>query len=389
MRIAFFISGFPIQGYLRDMLECLVKNGHKVDLYKTSTKYNLDTADLNTFSISINEIIGHDIFYRFLRLLDRRIFLLTSWMPNLSTKLLSIRFRRSIKNNKYDIFIGVEKIGLIIAWILNRRIETPYIYYSLELYIDDHDEINNFNYLRKSEIKANKHALATIIQDHLRAKALEIANKLTSHHFIYLPIGASEPLAKLPYKARTFRENILLDRFVILFVGILTFHRRIDELIPIAEALQDNEHLYLHGPSFLSIEQFKSTQNLTISQKTLSEDELYALVESSDIGVALYRDEPINDRLTAFSSHKIALYLKYAKPIIVPRNESYKELMGLYECGEMINNITDLPEAVRKIRHNYEHYSRQAILAFNHLYNLATRVPKAFEIIEHLIKVEH
>lgn len=385
MKIAVFISGFPVQAYLRDLLNIWVKEGHKVDLYKTAHRINTDTVDLLAWSVPVLEVETRDGFFRLLKALDRHLFSIIPGMPSLALPILTSRFARRLNGVVYDLFMGVEKVGLIVASALGKKMGISYIYYSLELYVEDHPYLTQLGYLRRAEQYANAGALATIIQDQRRAKVLEVANRLQGHNFIYLPVGVAEIQLANSYDADLDAMKIPTGQFIILFVGILTKQRRIQELIKIADILGEDEYLLLHGPDFQIDTIYNSGKKVLVSKTYLSEEKLDALVEKSGIGIALYFNHPLNERLTAFSSHKIALYLKHGKPIIVQKNESYEDLMTLYPCGEMIDNIEDLPAAVKKIRADYQFYSRQAVLAFNDFYNLKNNAPRVIQLIERLM----
>lgn len=384
MKIAVIISGFPIQGYLRDLIDCFTTRGHEVTLFKTVHRESLDTVDFTSLSISVQTVEARDRLFRWLRAGDKKLATLIPIIPSMSMALLSLRFERYIQKSAYDLIIGVEKMGLIIAAALEKKRHIPYIYYSLELYVEDHPSIAQYKYLRRPERSANAGALLTIIQDERRTKVLATANNLREHRFIYLPVGVIGPVVRDERK----RSGMSLGRVMILYVGLLTKHRRIEELIQITDELGEDEYLYLQGPNFTSAIEYNSQKKLIVSKATLPEEELLALVAASDIGIALYFNEPANDRLTAFSSHKIALYLKYGKPIIVPKNESYEDLMNLYPCGEMIDNISEIPAAVKKIIRHYDSYSRQAFLAFDHFYNLSLNAPRIIDAIEQLMRLD-
>lgn len=389
MNIALIISGFPIQGYLRDLIDSLTQRGHEVVLYKTGHRENTDTTDLDAFPVPVRTIEARGKLYRWLRAADKVLASIHPSLPGFSVSLLSLKFSRCLQNNGVDLFIGVEKTGLIIAAALAKKRGKPYAYYSLELYVENHPNIAQYHYLRRLESEANARALFTLIQDARRAGVLADANKLHEHRFIYLPIGITGPaVSALPDVNAENRNGKWADKIKILYVGMLSSHRRIDELIQIADALDDDAYLHLHGPNFFSNSESRSKNNLVISKATLPEKELLTLVANSDIGVALYYNEPLNDRLTAFSSHKIALYLKYGKPIIVPRNESYEDLMTLYRCGEMIDDISEIPAAVKKITRQYDNYSSQALLAFDRFYNISLNAPRIIDAIEQLMKLD-
>jgi hypothetical protein len=94
----------------------------------------------------------------------------------------------------YKCFIGIEKKGLIWAGLLNReyKYHIPYLYYSLELYIEDHpirftDKF--FPRLRKLEKRFHREAAATIIQDSMRAKVLFESNHIEKQPVILVPVS--------------------------------------------------------------------------------------------------------------------------------------------------------------------------------------------------------
>ena len=84
-----------------------------------------------------------------------------------------------------------------------------------------------------------------------------------------------------------------------------------------------------------------------------SSENIPKIVSSAYIGVAYYGDATVNDRLTAFSSEKIAHYMQCGLPVIAHRNESYELLMQQHHCGEMVDHIRQLSRTTAAYDHFY------------------------------------
>jgi hypothetical protein len=122
-----------------------------------------------------------------------------------------------------------------------------------------------------------------------------------------------------------------------------------------------------------------------ITTDLLPEDALARFVREFDIGLALYSTTNINDRITAFSSQKIASYFSENKPIITFRSESYEALFAEYACGVMLSSLGELPQAVDRIMSNYSMYTSEAKRAFAEVYNLNNYWTSLVEFLSSLV----
>ena len=70
-----------------------------------------------------------------------------------------------------------------------------------------------------------------------------------------------------------------------------------------------------------------------ISTDFVAEDKIDLLIRSSDIGLCWYSSHDDNNKHTAFSSEKIALFLRNGIPILTNFSETYAELYTKFNCG--------------------------------------------------------
>jgi glycosyltransferase involved in cell wall biosynthesis len=146
------------------------------------------------------------------------------------------------------------------------------------------------------------------------------------------------------------------------------------KLIRAAAALPPELALHLHGPVYDTptrrLIEGPLPPNVRCTTHVVPESELPRLLAGADVGLALYRCENANDRLTAYSSQKVALYLRAGLPIMTFRNDTYAELFSRFRCGEMVDDLGELGAAARRILDDYPAYSAAACAAFADIYHL-------------------
>jgi len=123
-----------------------------------------------------------------------------------------------------------------------------------------------------------------------------------------------------------------------------------------------------------------------LSTELVPDSQVPEIVASATIGICLYRDTCANDRLTAFSSEKVALYLRAGLPLIAPDNESYRGLMTSYPCGVLIRDMKEIPQAVERIMERYSFYRNNALSAYSNLYEYGKNIGS---VTSYLRKLEH
>lgn len=374
MRICVVQIDWALQGYTRDLVNGLLSAGNEVFFVvnRRSLQNYIDTKTINC-AVSIIEDGGP----------------IRSQVQNYRVRLASvIRFQRRIvsnftstvclqefeKNGGADLIIGIEKAGLDMASILGDKFNVPYVYYSLELYIEDHYALRRFEWQLYREREAHTKACATIIQDGFRWTVLSKANRPTSQDVFFLPVGLDKASVAMfePHKGVLSR---VVDVNKLLYFGNISRDRFSLDLFNVVNMLPDGVCIHLHGPltdkALASVFSQDVGPNKFIYTTTrLPESEVLDLIAGAKIGLAFYRSDNANDLLTAYSSQKIAIYFERGLPIVAFRSAAYEDLFSRFTCGVMIDSMDQLPGAVDKILSSYEEYSAGALLAFDRVYEL-------------------
>ena len=353
----------------------------------------LSIGDL--FIVKIDSIsYGKNFFAKVLRKLIS-IKILSTILLELELKLtankLNNNFRHKVINEK-DIVIGIEKVGLIYANLIYQKTRSELIYYSLELYFEDYStyKFNNyFSWLRKKEKTIHSYCKSTIIQDPTRAKVLFNYNSIdgNSQKIIYLPVSVSggQNTERSAYYKNKF--NISNDKYIILYFGNTLDIKVIKELVSIADKL-DNKFVIImqcnmsRFPIIYGNPIFKKKySNILFNIEFIIEEDLPKIISSATIGLALYPGNTYNERLTAFSSGKIAYYCQSGIPFIAFKNNQYSNLKEEFACTELIASIEELPDATKKILENYDGYRRACFCAFNKYYNFDKNVKSIIQYL--------
>lgn len=270
-----------------------------------------------------------------------------------------------------DLVIGIEKAGLEVASFFSRTFHVPYVYYSLELYIEDHYARRRFEWQLWSERRCHRGAVATIVQDKFRWSVLSASNGVMDQKVFFLPIGVDDST-----RVRFGDEHIPCpdSENKLLYFGIISRDRFSLDLFNVSSGLPDGVVVHLHGPlSDLGLSKLFLKENnnkFFFTTNMLPESQIFNLVRSAKIGLAFYRTDNSNDLLTAYSSQKIAVYFQCGLPIIAFRSDAYEDLFSRFKCGVMIDSIDQLPLAVQEILSDYRSYSSGALAAFREVYNL-------------------
>lgn len=388
MRIAILQTGMPLQSYTRDLVNGLGGQGFDVDLLigKSSDKGLIDAKGMET---NVEFLWEGGTIGRILNRLRCRLAQLFHVPGSVVNPLsrLCLDWIFFVKKRRYDLLIGIDKAGLSLASQWSRKDGTPVVYYSLELYLEDHPSAHRFRWQRREEILNHHATVGTLIQDKFRWSILMKANGISSdHNAFFMPIGVRGGLRlnRTNYVQNTY--NIPLDAFVLLYIGNITTHRHADLLLKWARHLPEDMYLLLHGPADGTVQAQGNylPHNVILSTALIPEGRVRDLLTSCHLGLALYGTDSDNDRLTAFSSQKIALYFQACLPIVAFRSPSYEELARACCCVELINSFEDLLPAVLSIRNNYEKYVDGAKEAYSRYYELDRYFPALGDYLRNL-----
>ncbi|MBT3069772.1 hypothetical protein KKP04_02680 [Rhodomicrobium sp. Az07] len=307
-----------IQSYTRDLIYYLSDHGYLVTLFidKASLEHGvINSEKLRNSNVDIIELCDQssqnvtlwdrlksrakrEVLARLsnpLSLLDGSDFEFVSlWMQTHRDETIAI--------------IGIEKLGLIFAGAIADKYSVPYIYYSLELYFRELSDASIFQQQVAFECMYHKGAIATLIQDEFRGEALFKHNIVSSQPKIFIPIGVPT-LPKAESSSYWHRKfDLPEDSRIFLYFGTLALRPRcLDALIDAWAGCPAAYVLVLHGVGDpAEIREFceqRRLRNVFVSADVVPEEQIRELVASADVGICIYKNTTVNERLTAFSSH--------------------------------------------------------------------------------------
>lgn len=280
-----------------------------------------------------------------------------------------------LKNKTFDYFIGIEKQGINWAGIFAQKLHVPLVYYSLELFVEDmenHNDWIHYSHLRPAELYYHKRSDATIIQDKLRADVIEKYNKTTNTR-LYLPVSVRGEFFTESSNYFQDKFGIPSHKFILLYFGVIGPYRFCEEIVRVSPHLPTHIQTVFHGIDFsdfieTKIKNQKESNHVSFSLDIEPESRIPEIIASAHIGLALYHLEYLNDRHIAYSSQKIAYYFKSGIPIIAFKNESFLDLYSNFKCVRMIEQVAEIPLACAEIIADYAQYRSEAFKAYEKLY---------------------
>jgi glycosyltransferase involved in cell wall biosynthesis len=398
-RIGIFEYDWSMYSFIRDLAIKLTESGYTVDIFHKDPNFGLDFTNIELFKHNsnvryINFRTSNTLSCKIARKIKKFLGKLSrNYLQNpknIIDREILLKSKRIVAKSKYQCFIGVEKSGLIWAGMLAQLYGYPLIYYSLELYLEDHPDIDGYSHLRKAEKKYHQLSRATIIQDRARADALMKHNEIGTTDLIYFPISVRGDVVENKSCFFYQKYKIKETQQILLYFGLIQDERFSTDLVRIASLLKDTNKLVLHGfgeQTYLDYLQSIADKNRVLfSLDFVPEEKIIEVISSAAIGLALYPDTSSNDRLVAFSSVKMAYYMQCGIPVIAFDSESFRELINAYKCGELINSIDEIPQKVEKILSEYESYRKQAFMAFRQFYDFDKNFNKFNLDLERFIK---
>ena len=426
-RIAIMNAHWLVHSSIGYMASCLAKAGYLVDIFLYRSDESL-SGDLLTRSPSMsifrmdagsmataagdnsgdrsNQTIPvpmkRGLVNRLSHLLPskRRAFLVTLYDQILlrvcpEFRIIPEPLIKTIAKRTYAAVIGVEKGGLAWAGPVSVRTRIPLIYYSLELYTWDHPWVASSTRMRRyklTEEKYHRRSALTIIQDEYRGRALLADNRVNSvMRLAYLPVSVSGPPYRTP--SRWLQRELALEteHVLILYYGWICERRLNLEMARVAQQFPEKWRLVLHGygsPETIStIRAIDESKRVCISLKLVPADRRQDVVRSAQIGLALYRGEILNDRLTGRSSEKIALYFQCGIPTIAFRHESYEHIEA-EKAGVLIDRMEELPTAVDRILQDYDCFAANAFSCYQKYYCFEANFETVLSSLHHITCVQ-
>ncbi len=262
-------------------------------------------------------------------------------------------------NFRYDLFIGVDALGVIIASQLAKHYKAPYGLISYEIFFTNEMDSEAKN----AEIKACEGLDFVIIQDELREKHLLKENRLKLNIPI-LKVPASSfkscEYKKSDYLYKTL--NIPKDKKILLSIGSITKWSCIDRILGILDNFPPDWVFVVHaryGDSQTVLKNLaKKELNLEkvyfSNEKSKTSEGLKHIIQSADLGFASYCPDfssiytGDNIKYIGLASGKISTYLKFGLPIISNAKEYF------HISNEKIGYSAENEEEILKILNNFK-----------------------------------
>ncbi|MBK8982176.1 MAG: hypothetical protein IPM38_07600 [Ignavibacteria bacterium] len=303
-------------------------------------------------------------------------------------------------NNKIKAMICVDPMGLVIGGRIKKVIGFKLIYASFEIFFEDEFFVQRKRVLKKLEMNYSKLSDIVIIQDDRREKLLKSVNNFTDKT-IFLKIPVS------PLKTEVIDNDydiynefyIPADKIIAVYSGSLQNWSGISEIISLFPDKWDNDfwllihtHQKLDKNSELKYEienLIANNQNISLHEKPFYRfEEYFNFLSKCNIGIATYFPNNLdifagkNLEAIGLSSGKFSTYMMLGIPTITTNHYIYKILNNKYRYGEIINSISDLPGALKKIRSGLTAKSESCRLLYDKVLNPDLRIDDLINHIE-------
>jgi len=384
-RVAIFIISGSIErsASLINFIKSLSIEGYIIDVFSLGDFKGVFNQEYKNINF-ISDIKNEEKIKKLKRIvrLDSIVFSSSKWYRRFGYLKLILNLHYiyyMLKNNEYMCFIGVEKLGLIIADLVNNN-KVPIIYYSLELYYSEPSGKGRlmFNAIRRLELNAHHNAKATIIQDRERASVLFEYNKIPEYmqEILFLPvsmIGGS-------FKKRTnfFYETLGIprDKKIILQLSMIASSRMSLDIAKSTRNWPEDWVLVMHGIFEQGIEhQIKNLNhrcNIYISKEKLRFEDIPKAVASAHIGLVFYKNDTdfnyYNNYYIGSSSGQLAHHLQCGIPIITLNIPSLRRVVDGCQCGLAVDDPDLIKESAKMIFKNYEFFRENAFRCFEERY---------------------
>jgi hypothetical protein len=289
-----------------------------------------------------------------------------------------------VRKQRYSFVLAVEKGGLALVGHGMLENGPPLLYLSLELYTRAHPVVRSvptIAALRRLESKYAPKVSVFLIQDEPRWQVLRSDLQLGNETKVAL-LPVSEPEEPEVQTSDFLRKHLAIpaNQKILLYFGVIRPERDSIAVAAVADRLPDGWLLVFHGPCTPTTREKIIAQSqagrIRLSDCLVPSAMRETLIGSADIGLAIYGEQSDNDRLTGFSSEKVALYLKCGVPVIARNNVSYEHLWS-NGAGLPIAALEGIPQAVHEISKDHLRYRTGARRTFDRYYSFEKNYGRA------------
>ena len=295
--------------------------------------------------------------------------------PPTSLKLI-LKFIKNYILQRPAFCIGGDTYSNLLLGFFKNIFGYKHIYFLLEypqIVTNSHLQLSN---IEKLEIKTIKNAHFIITHDDYHKRFLLDNFKIAEPNVSTLPNATFTEIEKYTSDFLQQRLGIPSNKKIILHSGGLGVWFKCKELAESTKDWPANTLLVFHTSYDVSNEPYYREiisndyfGKVLFSIKPVSTFELDSLICSANIGIALYSLKHLEYRaeLLGLAAGKIGNYLKCGLPVIATRLISFSYLVD-YQCGILIDNESEIVNAIEYIHKNYNEYSKNAIICYEKLW---------------------
>ncbi len=288
------------------------------------------------------------------------------WGLPTSVKLIATCFNYYIRR-KTKYIIGGDSCACSLLRKISKVYPIKYVNFLLE-----YPDISN-----PREAKVLKDATYIITHDRWHGEFLMKHYGIDKKKLLYLPNASHTPIYQLKSTYLSDGLNIPSDKRILLHSGGLGVWFQCKELAKSTEQWDDDYVLVFHTSHQVETTPYykEMTNEIQLngkvfySTKPVSNEVLDELVASAYIGVALYSVDVLGYRALymGLAAGKIGNYLKCGKPVIATRLPSLSYIEE-YQCGVLVDDVSQVKGAMIKIAQNYDFYSENAYRCYQEMW---------------------
>jgi len=256
---------------------------------------------------------------------------------------------------RYRFIVTVPQWGLHYSAIASRLAGIPMCCISDELMAEREATTSEEREWKKRERRAHQRCRWTIALSQERADFIREENGLGPGHRIFV-VPNAEPGASRRLKSRYFHDVLGLrcEQRLLLHAGSLWW-KEATALIESAQTWTNDWVVVIHGRFVASTNDWSDSPHVRFSRQVLPAALLGYAVSSASIGLALYDESRINNRLMSTASGKVSLYMKNALPVIATRAGGF-DWLEHEQCGVCVSSVSEIPAAADRIWTDYDRY---------------------------------
>jgi len=237
---------------------------------------------------------------------------------------------------------------------------------------------------RERERHAHQQCRWTVALSAERADFIRRENQLPDSHPVFVvPNATAGPASR---QASTyFRDRLGLgaDARILLHAGSLWWSRA-KELAAVANDWRGDDWTVVFQTRLRMGENgWHDSRRVHFAREVLPASMLDYAVSSASIGLALYDDGSVNNRLMGTASGKVALYLKNGLPVIATKAGGF-DWLEREGCGACVADVREIPAAAARIWASYDETAARAAAFYNRSLDFSAHFPPVAEFMASL-----